>query len=289
MPNIVSRLRDGWRQRYWQPTKGSNTFAHLRPCILITGGSQGLGAALAREFTRSGQPLVLVARDPEALKSIADDLGKSGAEVHILAADLANPAGRDAIEAALSNLGAYVDVLVNNAAIGLGGPFIEHAPGHIDRLVELNMGALTNLTRRFLPGMVVRGRGGVLNVASLGGFVPGPHQTAYYASKAYVISLTQALAHEVRGLGVRVSVLAPGPIATKFHARMGAEHSYYLWLIGVSSPERVARAAYYGFLADRTLIFPSLGHHLEAMALQILPRWLTVPVVGWMLQRRSAG
>ncbi len=125
------------------------------------------------------------------------------------------------IEAALAAHGAYADVLVNSAGIGLSGPFHAHAPEDVVRLIDLNVRALTQLTRHFLPGMRVRGRGGILNVASLGGYTPGPNQAAYYASKAYVLSLTEAIAAETAGEGVRVCALAPGPVNTAFHARMG--------------------------------------------------------------------
>ena len=115
------------------------------------------------------------------------------------------------------------------------------------RLLDLNVRALTALTRHFLDGMRVRGRGGILNVASLGGYTPGPYQAAYYASKAYVLSLTEAMAAETAGEGVRVCALAPGPVDTGFHARMGAEGAFYRYLLPPASAEAVARAGYRGF------------------------------------------
>ena len=146
------------------------------------------------------------------------------------------------------------------------------------------MQALTALTRRFLPDMVVRGAGGVLNVASLGGLVPGPYQSAYYASKAYVISLTEGIAWEVRGQGVRVAVVAPGPVETGFHAAMGAEGSLYRYLVPSMMPEAVARSAMRGFRMGRTVIVPGLVASGIAFASWLAPRKLTASVVGVLLR-----
>ncbi len=229
---------------------------------------------------------MLVARDTDKLAGAASQLVPIGVTVHTLSADLATPEGCAAVEAKLASLSAYCDILINNAAIGLSGPFAEQPLDDLTRLADLNMRALTDLTRRFLPGMLARQRGGVLNVASLGGFVPGPNQAAYYASKAYVVSLTRALAHECAGQGVRIAALLPGPVATKFHARMAAEHSYYLALLGVMGTEQVARAGFRGFQWGRTLIVPGVLNTLGAIWLRVVPNSFMVPVLGWMLQRR---
>jgi uncharacterized protein len=254
--------------------------------VVVTGGSEGIGLALAREFAKAGHDLLLVARDSERLTAAAKSLGDAAVAAHSLSADLATVEGCAAVEAKLAELGTYCDILVNNAATGLSGPLAEQPLADLAQLADLNVRAVTDLTRRFLPGMLARGRGGVLNVASLGGFVPGPNQAAYYASKAYVISLTRALAHECAGQGVRISALLPGPVATPFHARMGAEHSYYLSLLGVMSPERVGRAGYRGFQWGRTLIYPGALNHFNAVALRVIPGSFIVPVLGWMLKRR---
>ena len=194
--------------------------------------------------------------------------------------------GRAALIAQIQRLGDPVDILVNNAGIGLSGPFADQAPDDIGRLLQLNVAAVTHLTRAFLPDMLARRWGGILNVASLAGLVPGPHQAAYYASKAYILSLTEALAEENRGLGVRIAVLAPGPVATKFHHRMGAERSYYLPVAGVMSAEQVARSGYRGFMRGRTLIVPGILNPLAVPAFRLLPHTLALPVVSWMLRRR---
>jgi short-subunit dehydrogenase len=138
-----------------------------------------------------------------------------------------------------------------------------------------------------LPGMLARGRGGVMNVASLGGLAPGPYQAAYYASKAYVVSLTEAVASEIAGLGVRLTALAPGPVNTGFHAAMGAEHSFYRQLIFPLSPEGTAKAAYRGYVLGRRLVVPGLFNKLLAIALRILPHTLLLPLIGWLLRPRE--
>ena len=282
-------LLERWRRRNWRPDADTDSFANLRPVAVITGASEGVGRALAGEFGRAGHDLLLVARSHDALIAVAAEFAPTGVRIATLPADLATAQGCAAVETALAAAGAYCDVLVNCAGIGLGGPFAGQPPVDLARLTDLNVRAATELMRRFLPGMLSRGAGGIINVASLGGLVPGPQQAAYYASKAYVISLTEAVAGEVTGQGVRVCALILGPVATKFHARTGTEYSYHLNLIGVMSPERVARAGYRGFRWGLTLVYPGVLHQLNAIALRILPHWLSVPVIGWMLRQRQAG
>ena len=289
MTLLAPTLLDRYRRRHWKPDARTASFANMRAVTVITGASEGLGKALAGEFARAGHDLLLVARSPEPLAAAAADLASTGVAIATLSADLATMEGCAAVEAALAAANAYCGVLVNNAAIGLGGDFASQPLDGLDRLADLNMRTVTGLSRRFLPGMLSRGAGGILNVASLGGLMPGPQQAAYYASKAYVISLTEALAQEVAGQGVRISVLIPGPVATKFHARMGAEHAYYLSLVGVMTTGQVARAGYRGFRRGRILVYPGVIHHVNAVALRHLPHWVIVPVVSWMLRPRQAG
>ncbi len=282
----LQTLHHRWLRRYWTPGPQTAMFGLQRPLVVITGGSEGIGLALAREFAEAGHDLLLVARNGENLASAAKTFDTARRTIDTLAADLATSQGCAAVEAELARLNAYCDILVNNAATGLSGPFTEQPLAELTGLADLNMRAVTDLTRRYLPGMISRGRGGVLNVASLGGLVPGPNQAAYYASKAYVISLTRALAHECAGQGVRISAMLPGPVATPFHARMNAEHSYYLGLLGVMSPEQVARIGFRGFQRGRTLIFPGVLNHLNGVALRVIPSSFMVPVMGWLLKRR---
>jgi short-subunit dehydrogenase len=136
--------------------------------------------------------------------------------------------------------------------------------------------------------MMSRGRGGILNIASLGGYAPGPHQAAYYASKAYVLSLTEALAAEASGLGVRICVVAPGPVETGFHADMGAEHALYRQLLPSMTPEQVAASAYRGFRFGRRVVIPGVFNRLLFTSLKVLPHPISVPLVGLLLKNRSS-
>ena len=286
---VTDTVLDRWRRRNWVTSEQTTRLALLKPVTVITGASEGIGRALAEEFARGGHDLLLVARSAAGLAVAAAGLASTGVHIRTLTADLATAAGCASVEAELSASGCTCDVLVNNAGVGLGGPFAEQDANDLNRLVDLNLRAVTDLTRRFLPAMLARGAGGVLNVASLGGLAPGPQQAAYYASKAYVISLTEALDSETAGQGVRISALLPGAVATKFHARMGAEHSYYLTVTGVMSAQQVARAGYRGFRRGQTLIYPGLFHHFNALALHYVPHWVMIPVIGWLLRQRQAG
>ncbi len=289
LARMVEKALEHWRRRHWRPGPGLEQFEAMAPMVVVTGGSRGIGLALAHEFARAGNDLLLVARDAGRLEAARRSLVQAfGVRVETLAVDLGRVDERERIEALLRERGAYCDVLVNNAAIGLSGPFVDQAQEAIDGLLALNVEALTDLMHRFLPGMLLRGRGGVLNVASLGGLVPGPWQAAYYASKAYVISLGRAVGREVAGQGVRVTTLAPGPVATDFHAHMGASSAYYLRALGVLRADTAARAGYRGFVWGRSLIVPGLAYKLYGIALQVIPHAILIPFMDWLLRRRGA-
>jgi short-subunit dehydrogenase len=201
-----------------------------------------------------------------------------------IALDITSADAPAALDAAVAAAGLYTDTLVNNAGIGIAGPFHAQSEEELERLIALNITALTRLTRHVLPSLRARARGGILNIASLGGLVPGPHQAAYYASKAYVISLTEAIRHEVRGEGVRVAVAAPGPVQTTFHRAMGAEGSLYRLIIPAMEPEAIAASAYRGYRRGRTVIVPGVLGTIGGMVLRVAPHTLTVPLVGRLLQ-----
>jgi short-subunit dehydrogenase len=169
--------------------------------------------------------------------------------------------------------------------MGLAGPFLSHSQAELSRLITLNIEAVTRLTRAALPDMLARQRGGILNVASLGADVPGPNQAAYYASKSYVVSLSEAIASEVSGQGVRVSALLPGPVNTAFHEAMGAETSLYRLLLPAMTADRVARSAYRGFMFGNRVIVPGISNIFFFLALKVLPHAVTVPFVYWLLRR----
>ncbi len=259
----------------------------LKPVTVVTGGSEGIGLALALRFARGGHDVMLVARHRETLDEAAEEIRtKTARRVYILAADLTAPEGCAAVETALADNGLYADILINNAGAGLGREFASQDHARLMQLIDLNVRALTDLTRRFLPGMLERGEGGVLNVGSLGGYMPGPYQAAYYASKAYVVSFTKAIAYEVSGSGVRVSALMPGPVPTKFHERMGSQSAPYMWLGVLARPDAVASLAYLGFKGRLTVIIPGILPIFGALAAWVLPHFLLVPVIGWFLKKR---
>lgn len=261
--------------------------AGLAPVVVVTGASRGIGRALAARFAAAGRDVVLIARSRTELEAAAEAL-RQGARGRVLALalDVSDTDAPARIDQFLDENRAYLDVLVSNAAIGLAGNFETSTPEAVDRLVSLNVAALTRLMRHALPAMKARGRGGILNIASLGGGVPGPYQAAYYASKAYVISLSEAVAAESAGSGVRICVVVPGPVETGFHAAMGAETARYRWLLPAMGVERVARSAYTGFLIGRRVVRPGLLTPLMAAALRILPHDLTVPLIAWLLDNR---
>jgi len=260
--------------------------AHLKPAVVVTGGSRGIGLALAKRFIEAGHPTVIVARNSLNLtEAVAALKAATGVEPLSILCDVTEPNAADVISSALAGANLYLDVLVNNAAMGLAGSFLEQTPQEISRLVALNVESVTRLTRAALPDMIARRQGGVLNVTSVGAYVPGPNQAAYYASKAYVLSLTEAIASEVAGHGVRVSALAPGPVETGFHHDMGAENSLYRMIVPSMTADRVAQSAYRGFMFGQRVIVPGVSNLAFVGALKVLPHIVTVPIMRMLLKR----
>lgn len=286
---MLVRLVDQWLSRNAHPEPDAlESVAHLKPIVVITGGSRGIGLELARRFARSGSDVALIARNDAALKLQAAAIERDYRVCCIaVALNVAEPGAAERIDASLTARGYFVDVLINCAGIGLAGPFVSHTEEQIDELLRVDVLALTNLTRHALPGMLARGRGGIMNVASVGGLVPGPNQAAYYASKAYVISLTRALASENAGRGVRIMALAPGPVDTGFHQAMGAELSFYRQLLVALSARQTARAGYLAYLAGWHLFVPGITGKFLQVALWIIPHALLLPIIGWLLRRRD--
>ena len=281
-------LLQAWRRRRWQPDRAAlAAYQDLKPMVVVTGASEGIGYALARRFAAAGNDLIVVARRPQPL---AEAAARIRTELHVatvpVSVDITEPHATAAIEAALADHRGFADVLINNAGMGLAGAFISQPPEAVLQLLELNVLALTRLMRHFLPGMRARGRGGILNLASLGGYVPGPYQAVYYATKAYVLALSEAVAAETAGEGVRVCALAPGPVSTDFHRRMGSERSFYRYLVPPASPDRVAAAAYRGFAFGWRVIIPGIFNPALAVALRILPHRIGAAIVGWLLKPR---
>lgn len=226
--------------------------------VLVTGASAGLGKALAEELHARGYQVLAAGRNHEALEKLP--------AISRYALDLAQPrAGEELVRQVLAD-GHEVDLLVCNAGLGLSGPFGEQSPAALDALVQVNIAALTALNRVFLPQMQARGRGHVLNVASTGAWQPGPYMAAYYASKAYVLSLTRALRAECRGSGVTLSALCPGSIATEFSRRSGRADPGR-----AMTPEKVAKIAVDGLLKGRGVITPGLENKALHAASKALP------------------
>lgn len=286
---MLRRLIDLWIARHAEPSSAAlHAVRHLRPVTVVTGGSRGIGLALARRFAKAGNDVAVLARHPLPLQEAASGIER---DFHVkavaIAIDVALPDAPQRIDAALEANGFYPDILINCAGVGLAGPCEGHSEQELVYLLDLNATALTRLMRHVLPGMLARGRGGILNVASLGGLVPGPYQATYYASKAYVVSLTRAVAAEIAGRGVRLMALAPGPVDTGFHRAMGAELSFYRQMIFALSAEQTARAAYCGYVLGFHLLVPGLINKMLQIALSIIPHMLLLPLIGWLLLPRE--
>jgi short-subunit dehydrogenase len=272
-----------------EPRRGSGGAPVPVPMTVITGATEGIGRALAFRFASGAHDLLLIARGEERLAATALEIrARHAVRVETLAIDLIEPRTPSAIEQRLTDLGAFADVLVNSAGVGASGLFADEDPAAVEAVLNLNVMALTRLMRHFLPAMRQRRRGRILNLASLGGMVPGPHQAAYYASKAYVLSLSEAVANEVAGDGVRVCVVAPGPVITGFHAKMGAETAFYRRFMLPMRPETVARWAYRGLFLGARVIVPGVINTVLAVFLRILPHRLVIPIVGLLLRNRSS-
>src|SRR3954447_4236947 len=259
-----------------------------RQTALITGASAGIGLELARLFAAGGYDLVLVARSAGRLEELAGELrSRHGVTVRALAKDLARPESPEEIFRDLEAAGVAVDVLVNNAGFGTFGPFAETDLGQELEELQLNVVTLTHLAKKFLPGMLARRRGGILNVGSTAGFQPGPWMAVYYATKAYVLSFSEALAEELGGTGVTVSVLCPGPTQTEFQQRAGMDSSkLFAGLLRVADAAAVARAGYEGFRAGKRVVIPGLLNKIGVQSIRVTPRALAAKVVKKMQERR---
>jgi short-subunit dehydrogenase len=254
--------------------------------VLITGASGGIGYELAKLFARDGYNLVLVARNGENLKQVAGQLqNQFGVTVKTIALDLAaEPAARFLFDQ-LQHEGIAVDVLVNNAGFGVLGEFVGMVEEEILGQIHLNVAALTHLTRLFLPGMVERRGGKIMNVASTAAFQPGPLMAVYYATKAYVLSFSEALANEVAGAGVVVNCFCPGPTDTGFQKRAGMENSRIFKKIGAMNAETVARDGYRGLMAGKTVVISGMQNWLVAESVRFAPRKWVTAVSRWVAEK----
>jgi short-subunit dehydrogenase len=250
-----------------------------RQTALVTGASSGIGRALAGLFARDGWDVVLVARDASKLNEVGRELeARHGTRCTVLPADLTDPTAPEAIVRSLEERGVVVEALVNNAGFGVRGDFSETDWRRELEMIQVNVVGLTRLTKLLLPAMLTRGRGKILNVASIAGFVPGPGMAVYYATKAYVLSFSEALAAEVRNRGVTVTVLAPGPTRTSFGVSSGAGDSNLFKGPNVMDAEPVARAGYDGLLRGKRLVVPGVFNKVLIQSLRISPRWMITAI-----------
>jgi short-subunit dehydrogenase len=257
-------------------------------CALITGASTGIGYEFSKLLARDGYHVVLVARSEQRLAKVAQELRQSsGASVTILPKDLALPQAPQELYDQLQQQQVAVDILVNNAGFGSHGRFAEADLATQLSMMQVNMGALTHLTRLCLPGMIRRGWGRILNMSSTAAFQPGPLMAVYYASKAYVLSFSEALANEVRGTGVTVTVLCPGPTRTNFQNRAGVGDTL-LVRSGVADAASVARAGYRGLMDGTPLVIPGFRNRLLAFLVRLTPRSVVTQVVRAIQERRAA-
>lgn len=262
--------------------------SHIRPLALVTGASSGIGADLARELARDGYDLVLTARSVAPMESLAAELTAHGAGTVIIPTDFSHPGAAAALVSAIESRGMTVDVLVNNAGIGAVGPFDQADPTRIGEMLRVNIVALTELTRSLLPAMVARRRGKVMLVASTAAFQPGPRMAVYFATKAYVLSFGEAIAYELRGTGVTVTVLCPGPTATNFQQVAGMSELTFFNTAGrqVMSAAAVARLGYRGLKAGRRVVVTGLLNQITALGGRFAPHLISLPVANALMSRR---
>ena len=255
------------------------------PVTLITGASAGIGAELARVFAANGHRVALAARREDRLAALAKEITEAGGKPPILiACDLEVPEAGETIAAALAAQDTEVEYLINNAGFGLFGNAAELDRAKQLGIIDLNIRALTNLSLRFAE-QVVKHRGGILNVGSIAGFLPGPGMAVYYASKAYVLSFTEALREELKRRGVRVTVLCPGPVPTEFQTRAGFAPGFDSAILNVSA-SNVALEGYRGLLAGKRAVLPGFGIKIVPLLLRLFPRGFILAAVGRFQMRR---
>src|SRR5664279_934664 len=259
----------------------------LRPVTVITGASAGIGVALARVFARNGHALALVARREDRLRALADEIAAAGgAKPLVIVADLQRSDAGRVIGEALAAQGAEPQFMVNNAGFGLVG-----VAAALDRerqlaMIDVNVRALTDLSLAFVESLA-RHRGGILNVGSMAGFLPGPGMAVYYATKSYVLSFSEALHSELKPRGVRVTVLCPGPVPTEFAARAGISEGLAPGLL-TQPADLVAEAGFRGLMRGERVVVPGMASKLITILIRIMPRRLVLRLVDARQSRRRS-
>jgi short-subunit dehydrogenase len=263
-----------------------------RPVTLVTGASGGIGEALAYRFAKHGYDLILVARSADRLDAVANAAKMFDAVSTAIALDLQADGAGAKLEAAVAEKGLTVDVLINNAGFGATGAVVE---GDLDEqlgMVDLNCRVLTELSIRFGKGIKTRGplskgRAGILNVASTAAFQPGPYMAVYYASKAYVLSLSEAMNREFKGSGAHVTALCPGPVRTGFQERAAFDKSMGIANLPMQSSEQVAKTGYDGFKAKKAVVIPGAMNAVMARSAPFAPRGVLLSMVETLQKKRS--
>jgi short-subunit dehydrogenase len=250
---------------------------HTGQTALITGASSGIGAIYARELAKGGADLILVARREDRLEALAVELRAQGRRVDVLAADLAVPGAAGQLADRVGALGRTVDILVNNAGIGTHSAVAATDPERLTAQVQLNCVALVDLTRRFLPGMTERGRGTIINVASTAAHQPLPHMAVYGATKAFVLSFTEALWAEAKPAGVRVIAICPGATGTEFFEANGTQDA----AVGlIRTPEQVVATSLRGLRRGRPSVIDGTLNAVVALLPRLMPRRVVIAVAG---------
>jgi short-subunit dehydrogenase len=255
----------------------------IRPLALVTGASSGIGADLARELARDGHDVVLTARSVEPLQNLAAELERYGVTATAITTDLSNPGAAAELAGEIERRALQVDVLVNNAGLGAVGRFDLADPKRVSEMLHVNVVALTELTRLLLPGMVARRRGKVLLVASTASFQPGPRMAVYFATKAYVLSLGEALTYELRGTGVTVTTLCPGATSTNFFKVASAKD---IALGPMMSAAKVAQIGYRALKSGRRVVVAGTLNKILTVASRLAPHAITLPATAALMSRR---
>jgi uncharacterized protein len=258
----------------------------MQPAVVVTGASSGLGAEFAKLAATEGANVVLIARSRPQLERLAANIDRSGRFAVVLALDLSAPDAGEIIVRELEKLDLYCHILINNAGFGLFGDAVELDRERQLGIIDVNVRAATDLMLRFLPAMVSRGSGAILNVGSVAGFTPGPRMALYFASKAYLVSISQALMQEVKDAGVTVTCLCPGPLRTPFLHRAGADRVGLFKLLRKLDASDVAHAGWNAMKARRALCVPGMGNKIAVMATRLLPRAALLAIIGHLQRKR---
>jgi short-subunit dehydrogenase len=256
-----------------------------RPLALVTGASGGIGEAFARELAGRGYDLALAARSAEKLEALAGELRQHGAAAHVFPADLGTADGPSKLMQAVHKAGLTVDLLVNNAGFGDLEPFDRADAGKLTEMIDLNVRALTGLSHAVTPGLIARGRGGIINIASTAAFLPGPGMATYYATKAFVLSLSEALHVEMKPKGVTVTAVCPGPTWSGFQEKADMEGSKLLKASRMMTPDAVARIGMDGYEKKKRVVITGVSNKITIAIAKLTPKTLLMKAVSGLQEK----